>query len=205
MAKGPNRFVPSGKFKALELREGSGIGVSNVDSGRIRYNEVAERLEYSENGGIWVTLDSGIVVWRYSADAAAVELSTDGNPPGVGNRILIPVDTAWDFIIQGLSRCIAGTDVNTSTSWYQTGTISNSGGTTALDFAVINLLNTALFSNGVYTPKGATGGDVGLLAMTLVPTADNANDSLALTFTGHIGAAPNTFRTAAAVHMLRVG
>ncbi len=51
MAKGPNRFVPSGKLKALELREGSGIGVSNVDAARIRYNEATGVTELSENGG----------------------------------------------------------------------------------------------------------------------------------------------------------
>jgi hypothetical protein len=205
MAKSPNRFVPSGKLKALELREGSGIGVSNLLSGRIRYNEVNNQIEYSKNGGVWATLDSGLVVYRLSADAAVVELSADGNVPGVGNRILIPADTAWDFIIQGLSRCTAGTDINTSASWYQTGTISNTGGTTALDFAVFNLLNTGLFSAAAYTPKGATGGDVGLLAMTLVPAADNANSCFAVSFTGHVGASANTFLTTAGVHMLRVG
>ena len=205
MAKGPNRFVPSGKFKALELREGSGIGVSNASSGRIRYNETLQRLEYSENTGVWTTLDSGLIVHRLSADAAAVELTADGNAPGVGNRILIPADTAWDFVAQGLSRCTVGTDINTSTSWFQTGTISNTAGTTALDFAPLNLLDTALWSAAAYTPKGATGGDVGLLAMTITPTADNANDCLVFTFIGHIGAAPNTFNTSVSVRMLRVG
>jgi hypothetical protein len=54
VSKSPNRFVPSGKLKALELREGSGIPVSNANSGRFRYNESVSKLEYSENGGPYV-------------------------------------------------------------------------------------------------------------------------------------------------------
>jgi hypothetical protein len=56
MSKSPNRFVPSGKLKALELREGSSIPVSNALSGRIRYNEVTNHLELSENTGAFASI-----------------------------------------------------------------------------------------------------------------------------------------------------
>jgi hypothetical protein len=64
MSKSPNRFVPSGKLKALELREGSSIPVSNALSGRIRYNEVTNHLELSENTGAFASIlgtEHGIV------------------------------------------------------------------------------------------------------------------------------------------------
>jgi len=199
MTKGANEFVPSGKLKALELREGSGIAVSNADSGRIRYNETAERLEYSENTGVWVTLKSGLVVYRYSADVAAVELTEDGNAPSATNRILIPVDTAWDFIVQGITLCTVGTDIGKAASWYITGSIANIGGTTALVGVPFNITTAPALASD-YKPKGCA---AAFAAATLVPTADDTNDCLALTFTGVAGFAANTFHTTAGVRLVK--
>jgi len=78
MAKGPNRFVPSGKLKALELRQGSGIAVSNLGSGRFRYNNITDKLEASQNGGPSASLAS-------IAGSLSV-LDYGANPTGTGDN-----------------------------------------------------------------------------------------------------------------------
>ena len=77
MAKGPNRFVPSGKLKAVELREGDAITVSNVDSGRIRYNTVTGRIEFSENGGAWATPGPSAAGWVRTGTVVNLAFITD--------------------------------------------------------------------------------------------------------------------------------
>jgi hypothetical protein len=81
MSKSPNRFVPSGKLKALELREGSGIPVSNANSGRFRYNEALNRLEYSENSGAWAIFSASkaqtITVAKSGGDFTSVKAAVD--------------------------------------------------------------------------------------------------------------------------------
>jgi len=115
MAKGPNRFVPSGKLKALELQEGSGIGLSNLAAARLRFNEVTLTTELSENGGAYVPLSSSAGspftnVQSYGAigdgttdDTVAIQNAVNAYPSG--GTILFPCVSAYykisDSIIIG--------------------------------------------------------------------------------------------------------
>ena len=142
-----------------------------------------------------------------ATDNTPFELTIDGGAASAANRILIDAGKSYDFTVQAVAKCTAGLDAGKQASWLMTGLISNVGGTVALDYAPINLLNTMLFSAAAYTPKGATGGDVNLLAMTLIPTADNTagHKNLALTFTGHTGGgSSNTWHVVAKVSMTEV-
>ena len=87
-------------------------------------------------------------------------------------------------------------------SWYQEVSIANVGGTTALVGSVngfIGRTTLLAMAAGTATPYTATGDAAGLLAMTLAWTADDANDSLAGTFTGLTGASANTWHVHTAV------
>jgi hypothetical protein len=134
-------------------------------------------------------------VYAASADAAVTTLSLDG----AGAYLVIPTDSSRDFVVSAVTRCIAGTDIGLSASWTQFGTIENTGGTVRLVGSPFNLLTDGTLSTGTWTPKG-TSGDAGLAAMTLVPSADDANNCLVFTFTGHAGASANTWHTVVTVH-----
>lgn len=145
---------------------------------------------------------SDLRVMKSSVDNAVTELTLDGTAPGAGVRIAIVSGKSYDFIIQGVTRCTAGTNINTSATWYITGTIKNVGGTTSLVGSPMNLLSTALFSTAAWTPKAA---DAALATATLTPTADDVNDALILTFVGVTGVSANTFHTVASVYLTEVG
>ena len=105
MSKGPNRFWPSGKLKALELREGSGIGVSNLGSARIRYQELTNTTELSENGGPYIPISASTSsiyfnVMSYGAvgngivdDTAAIQATVAAAAAAGGGVVWFPAGT----------------------------------------------------------------------------------------------------------------
>lgn len=133
-------------------------------------------------------------------EATPVELTLDGNTPDVGNRIYIADSKSIDCIISAVARCVAGTDIGSSATWTMFGSIERTGAVTRLIGSPFNVLSDGSFSKVTFTPKSATGSDAGLLTMTLVPTADDVNESFKFTFTGHAGSVtPNMFDVAVAI------
>jgi len=187
MAKGPNRFVPSGKLKALELREGSGIGVSNLLSGRFRYNEALNNIEYSENGGIYYTLGPNIELRGASADATPVELTTDGLAPGVTNRLFVPLGHAFRIRVLASAICVSGTMVGKFFS-------------VEIVCAIKNISNTVSIVGSTVYDKYPS--DSELTDCSLLVLADDVNKCLNVTGIGIVGGASNVFHWIAELHIV---
>lgn len=98
-----------------------------------------------------------------TANATPEELFLDGDAGSA--RLTIPSGKAMAFVMIGL----AYTGTADGAFFVQAGAIKNNAGATALIGAVVPL---------------ATGADAALATATLVPTADNTNDALAITATG---------------------
>lgn len=137
-----------------------------------------------------------IRAYGVSTDATPVKLAIDG--VSAYNAIASDVIRAVQII--GISRCISGTSAGLSATWFMTGCIENTGGTTRFVSTPMNLLSVGAFSKTTWTPNNASLDDVNLLAMTLVPVADNVNKALEFTFTGYSGGgSPNTWHTAVTI------
>jgi hypothetical protein len=145
---------------------------------------------------------ASVNVFRESTDAGAVELTLDGTAAAAGTRVVIPTGRTYTFTADGVSRCTAGTDAGKSASWHIVGTIENVGGTVALVGAAMNLDDTGAWESAAFTPRASA---AALAAATLVPTADDANNSLVFTFTGVAGGTANTFHTNVDVRFAEVG
>ena len=87
MSKGPNRFWPSGGFKAVEFVDGSGIAVSDPGCGRIRYNTVTGRIEFSENGGAYATPGPSAAGWLRTGTVVHLAFSTD--TVAIGDAVMV--------------------------------------------------------------------------------------------------------------------
>lgn len=126
---------------------------------------------------------------RSSTDAAAVELTIDGNAPGAGNVFSLASGKAYMIKIQVVCLCTAGTNIGQVATWFIRAGLKNIGGTSSV-------------VGGITYDSTAT--DVGLAAATCVLTADDPNDRLALTCTGIVGGAANTFHWNATVYATEV-
>jgi hypothetical protein len=126
-----------------------------------------------------------------SDNAAALELTLDGSAPAAAaTRLLIPSNKAMRFRIDVVAFCVSGDEVGDVASWELKGSVKNNGGTTRLvGDVIIDASNT----------------DESLAACTCVATAQDATDSLAVTFRGIAGEATNKFRVHASVYLSEVG
>lgn len=145
---------------------------------------------------------SSVNPFRESIDNAAVELTLTGAAPSAATRFVVPAGRTYTFTADGVTRCTAGTDAGKSASWHIVGTIENVGGATALVGSVMNLDSTGAWNPAAFNPRAAA---AALATCTLVPSADDANDSLVFTFTGVVGASANTFHTNVDVRFAEVG
>lgn len=125
------------------------------------------------------------VIWRATTtDATAgVELFLDG--AGASQRAVVPLNTAWAFVVRVIGRSSAGV----CAVWETKGGIQNNAATVSL----INTNTQAVIVDG-------TGGTWGLSA-NLAVTADNTNKSLKVAVTG---AAATTIRWVAHARLVEV-
>lgn len=167
----------------------SAFGVNGV--ARLNSQLVFGQGAFSDNA--FVAQAAFVRLMGTATDAGPVELTLTNAAPSASTRYTLSVQST-DCIISATARCTSGADAGTSASWTMFCGIEQYAGTTRLIGVPWNLLDNGTLSNAVFTPKGATLDDAGLLTMTLVPTADSPNGSFVFTFTGHSGGGnPNTW------------
>ena len=170
MAKGTNRFVPSGKLKALELREGSGIGISNVSSGRFRYNEIANLVELSENGGPYAPLQSGVVLYTGPGDGQVVATGTTG----AGDATLTKVGgVAWTAA--DIGKAVGATGAGAAGATHVT-TIASINGPNSIEMTAP--ATTAVVGASTVVWGTDNGGVGGLLDTAIAAIAGTGNELL---------------------------
>ncbi len=141
-----------------------------------------------------------IILYGTSTDNTPVVLTLDGLAPSASNRLIVPDGESWGLDLLISCRCTAGVDAGRGTFWHQISQIQRAGATTALSWpGPMNVTTAGAWSTVVFTPSAYF--HANLATITAIITADDANEALAVTCTGVVGAPANTFRWTARVRI----
>ena len=168
-----------GTTTRLVLDNGATAPISGAGEVGLRSN--AGVAEISQNAGPWAPLVDVAPPVRLigtSINAAPVELTLDGLPPTVGNRLVIPVGSGMRFFGELSCLCTAGTDTGKLATSSIKGAIKNIIGTTGI-------VGTTVYEALATDPE--------LTLWVVSALADNANSCLAITGKGVAGIVANTF------------
>ena len=163
-----NQSTVVGDFSFSQGRESRSDGDFSISTGR--YGFARLRAQHAHGNATSSTLGqkqyTRTILTTETNDGSATELTLDGAIPGSGNRFFIPSSTAIAFTIDIVARRDGGSE---NAFFTRRGMIENTGGTTSFV--------------GTIDTIGADKGGVWSISVT----ADDTNDSLAITVTGAVG------------------